>query len=98
MRQRVQRRRYAPRGRSRPHRTCAYCGGQKSQWASRCPWCRPADADEEVDERAALRKPVRHRVRVECLTCARPATLADAKAHAGRCPVCAGTLVWREVL
>ncbi len=77
---------------------CDHCGRHIPGWRRRCPWCRLAPLDAAVDALDAHDMAVRHRLRVECLTCSRVTTLGESAAGAGRCRTCGGTLVWREVL
>ncbi len=78
--------------------SCDHCGRRVPGWRRRCPWCRLAPLDTAVDSLDAHNMAVRHRFRVECLTCSRPTSLDDSVAGAGRCRTCGGTLVLREVL
>ena len=77
---------------------CDHCGRYVPGWRRRCPWCHLAPVDAAIHTQDAHNMGVRHRVRVECLTCSRPTSLGDSAARSGRCPTCGGTLVWREVL
>ena len=79
-----------------PIPTCEVCGRRLSRLSGKCNWC-PRNARDRAEETPIVFLPVQHRVELACLTCSRPSPLAEARANAGRCRACGGTLVLNEL-